>query len=205
MAGPTSWPALCLDCAWITSQTARLTLWPFLSTNKRFSKRKCCRTLTAWLFTLIMINLDLLRIHMYWKSLVSISFICCVRSRAPPTVDGKGPRSQQQALKSQILTFIWYLRMCFQTWDNLSAVNIAKCDSAFPLIFLTKTFVDHALTPSLTSSADPWQQFKESNTRSSFRNETEWNLYLIYKCFMAISLCGSWELQGQQSRVNHRK
>ena len=61
----------------------------FLSTNKRLSKRKFCRTLTEWLLTLIIINLDLFRIHkLYSKSLVSISFICCVRSRVPPTIDG---------------------------------------------------------------------------------------------------------------------
>ena len=158
----------------------------FLSTNKHFSKRKFCRTLTARLFTLIMINLDLFRIHLYWKSLVSISFICCVRSCAPHTVDGKGPRSRQQALKSQILMFIRYLRMCFQTWDNLYEINIAKCDSAFPLIFLTKIFVGYALTPSLTSIADPWQQFRESNARSSF---SEWNRM---KSMLGLRVFVSW-------------
>ena len=137
-----------------------------------------------------MINHDLFRIHLYWKSLVSISFICCVRSRAPPTVDGKGPRSRQQALKSQILTFIRYLRMCFQTWDNLYVVNNAKSDGSFPLIFLTKMFIGYALTPSLTSSADSWQQSLESNARSSF---SEWNrmksipdLHVLCICLMAI-------------------
>ena len=89
---------------------------------------------------------------------LSISFLCCVRSRVPPTVDRKGPRSRQQALKSQILMFIRFLHMCFQTWDNLYVVK--------------KMFVGYALTPSLTSSADPWQQFQESNARSSF---SEWN------------------------------
>ena len=139
-----------LDCAWIARQAARPTLWPFLSTNKRFSKRKFCRTLTAWLLTLLMTNFDIFRIHLYWKSLVSISIICRVKSRAPPAVDGKGPRSRQQALKSQILMFIRYLRVCFPTWDNLYVANSATSDSAFPLIFLTKMFVGHALTPSLT-------------------------------------------------------
>ena len=39
-----------------------------------------------------------------------------------------------------------------------------------------------------------------------FRNETEWNLSrFTCICFMVISLCGNWELQGQQQRVNHRK
>ena len=79
-----------------------------------------------------MIDLDLLRIHFYWKLLVSVSFTCCVRCCASPAVDGKGPRSQQEALKSQILTFIRYLRMCFQTWDNLYVVNNAKSYGKFP-------------------------------------------------------------------------
>ena len=144
----------------------------FLSTNKYFRKRNFCRTLTAWLLTLIMINLDLFRIHLYWKSLVSITFICCMRSRAPPTIDGKGPRSWQQALKSQILTFIRYLGMCFQTWD--------KSGDAFLLIFLMKVFFGYALTTSLTSSADPWQQFENWMSEVVFWNETVWNLYLSY-------------------------
>ena len=38
---------------------------------------------------------------------------------------------------------------------DLYVANSAKSDSAFPLIFLTKMFVGYALTPSLTSSADP--------------------------------------------------
>ena len=142
-----------------------------------------------------MINHDLFTIQLYWKSLVSISFICWLRSRAPPTIDGKGPRSRQQALKSQILTFIWYLRTCFQTWNNLYVVNNAKSDGSFPLIFLTKMFVDYALTPSLTSGADPWKQFRESNARSIF---SEWNrmqsipdLHLLCICLMAIVETGN--------------
>ena len=165
---PTSWPILCLDCAWIISQTARPNLWPFLSTNKRVSKRKFCRTLIR-VKTHVVINFDIFKIHLYWNHL---SRLVLFVGWGPPIIDGKGPRSWQQALKSQFLTFIQYLRMCFRTWDNLYVLNSAKSDGAFPLIFRTKMFVGYALTPSLTSSADSWHQFRESNARSSV---SEWN------------------------------
>ena len=43
--------------------------------------------------------------------------------------------------------------------------------------------------------------------RKKIKQTGENEIYACFTCtgFMAISLCGNWELQVQESKVNHRK